>query len=206
MSEYDAEVEARKQAGLEKLLAKGWRREELTWSPPVKEPMPPKPETPPREMRVHEYDEEAHEYKTRIEMMSPERAARVQEKRRAFEEKRRLGMWTINGEALSRRNRESAMEIWSTATGALAFRCPDEAAAVHAAFVNYYDAPFAGQTSRTEQKEKFWRFVDGVVLKLPEHAADILRLAKAAYTMTPAEGNKEKLFAACAAMREGRTE
>ena len=40
------EVEVRKQAELERLLAKGWRREDLTWFPPHGTPTPRPAELP----------------------------------------------------------------------------------------------------------------------------------------------------------------
>jgi len=206
MSEHDAEVEARKQAGLEKLLAKGFSREDLSWWPPLEEPMPPEPETPVLERRVHEYDEEVHEFKTRIETMSPKQAARAQEKQRAFEEKRRRGMWTISGEAMSRKVREGAFRIWDAVRDALVAEWPAEAARVHEAFVAFYDAPYEGPTARSKRNDEFFAFVESVAVVLPERASSILRLAKDAYMKPPAEGHKEKLLAACAAMRDGRSE
>ena len=99
------EVETRKQADLEQLLAKGWKRSDLSWFPPA--PLAPESTEPlPTTRSVAVYDEDAGTFTRKIEPLTPAMARRDADKQRAFDVKRSKGMWTIKHEALMRRHRE----------------------------------------------------------------------------------------------------
>src|SRR5271156_6448640 len=99
------EVEVRKESQLKALLTKGWRREDLTWMPPHGT-LSPRPAVLPTTRVVHVYDEAQGTYRSETESLTSEQAEREWERHRKYQEKRARGMWTINGDAVTRRNRE----------------------------------------------------------------------------------------------------
>jgi hypothetical protein len=176
------EVEARKENRLKELLAKGWRREDLTWMPPSGTPSP-RPAVLPTTRVVHVYDEAKGTFRKETESMTPERAERAWERHRKYEEKMALGMWTINGDAVTRRNRERTAASFDMARSVLVRRWPAEAEAMHAALT--------AVAARHERKltpgdrKMLLDEVDALANGLPPEAAEIVRLAKLSYVGEP---------------------
>lgn len=173
------EVETRKQADLEQLLAKGWKRSDLSWFPPA--PLAPESTEPlPTTRSVAVYDEDAGTFTCKIEPLTPARARRDADKQRAFDVKRSKGMWTIKHEALMRRHREEVTATLEAGRAVLALRWPNEAAIIHEAMTVYAERHERGLL-RAEAAVQFVR-VDRVTDLLPAEGAEIARLLRRAYT------------------------
>lgn len=176
-SQDEVDLEARKQAGLDKLLAKGWRREDLSWFPPRDEPTK-RPEDPTRRT-VHVYDPWTQSFASKEEKRTPAQIERDEAVTRKFDDKRKRGMWTIKHEAVMRRHHEEIAEMFEAARSALAPRWPEQAAELHAAMRAYADK-HDNRLSEVEANALLER-VDRLVEALPPDAAEIARLAKLSY-------------------------
>lgn len=128
------DVEARKWAALQELLADGWRPADLTWYPPV--PLPA--ETQPSTTRIVQvFDASSRSFTPKTETLTQEQAERDAAKRREYEVRRSQGMWAIKGESVYRRQRENVARIIATAHAGLSTRWPNEAAIVREAMTTY---------------------------------------------------------------------
>lgn len=198
MRENDMDdVETRKQAGLDELLAEGWKREDLSWFPP--KPIGP-PSSPPTDVRISRRNQETGAFDTKTEPLTPAQGERMAAERREFDEKRALGMWTIKHEAVVRKHREEVAAMLEAGRAALAPRWPMAAAELHYAMTAYserYDRelPKAEVQALRDRVER----LDQLAETLPPEAAEIVRLTKQAYCGPPA--GKAVLFEACERMK-----
>jgi len=186
------EVEARKEAQLTELLAKGWRREDLSWLPPQGGPRPRPAELTTR--IVHQFDSDKGTFQEKNESLTPERAEYEWQRHQKFEERRARGMWTIKHEAVMRRTRERVAATFEMARAALARKWPAEAEAMHAALTavsERYERKLTKDDGRMLLDQ-----VDAIAAVLPPEAAEIVRLAKLSYVGEP--GSADELHAACA--------
>ena len=191
------DVDLRKQQELDDLLAKGWRREDLTWFPPNNKPLTPMPDPLPTSRVVHVLDPKTRRFNDKTETVTPEKARRDWDRRREFEEKRARGMWTIKHEAVIRRSRERVDEAFAAGRDALASRWPKEAAEVYDAMVRVSQR-YELKLTDGDGKMLLDR-VDEIAATLPPDAAEVVRLVKLSYVGDPS--NRERLMQAAAVLK-----
>jgi len=188
-----SELETRKQADLEELLAKGWSREDLSWFTPRELPVEDFAALP-TEKIVHVFDDDALTFTRKVEQLTPEQALRAAKRRRAFDEKRARGMWVIKHEAVMRRHRQEIVDLFETARVALAGRWPEQARELHELLTSV-SLRYERNISKQAAQELLDR-ADRIVEALPQEAAEIARLAKLSYVGEPKY--RQELRDACA--------